>query len=206
MKVIFSPTKTMNKEMLTSNRINVHSAYYKKKLNYLLNNGYEIDLEKSCIAVKLYSGISFKQLNNLDDNFYNDLIILSSLYGFSFGHDYINCYRLDYTTSDGRYLRKEFYEEINDLLADEDIVYNLASLEYSKGITHKNMIEFEFLVEKDDRLKNISATSKKMRGCMVEYIRTNGGKNLELFNCNGFVFCEKLSTSCKYVYVLKQVF
>ncbi len=200
MKILLSPSKKMNLDNLTNHPLTINSTYYHEKLKYLANYDMTVGSE-SKQAIKLYSGVAFKELNSLDDEFYNDVVILSSLYGYSYGHDYISSYRLDYTTKEGRYLRDELYEEINQMLQAEDVVFDLASKEFSKGIVHPNMITFEFYVMKDGVMKQVSATSKKLRGAMVEYLRVNGPKGLEDFNAHDFEFCSKLSDECKFVYV-----
>lgn len=199
MKILLSPSKEVNIENMEKKANDVNTIFFLQKLQFLNESNLLFEnldiLSKQ--AIKLYNGLAFRQLNNLNDEFYQNVIILSSLYGYSFGTDYISNHRLDYTTIVGRKYRKEFYEEINDVLRNEDVVYNLASKEYSKGIIHHNLIEFEFLVNN----KNISATSKKMRGAMVEFIRCNGDCNLTEFNIDEFIFSKKLSTSKKYVYI-----
>ncbi len=200
MKVLLSPSKQMNLDCLVQKPLSINSKYFYEKLDFLgISN--EILSSECKKAVKLYSGIAFRQLKNLDDSFYNNVIILSSLYAYSYGNDYISSYRLDYTTKEGRFLRKEMYNEINDMLKDEDVVYNLASKEFSNGIKHPNLISFDFYVRKDGELKQVSATSKKLRGSMVEFIRTNGVDNFANFNSFGFKYCSKLSDKQGLVFI-----
>ncbi len=193
MKILLSPSKQMNLENLVARENDINSKYFASKLDILKIENVNVLSKK---AIELYSGIAFRQLTNHEDDFYKDVIILSSLYGYSYGADYISEYRLDYTTKQGRLFRKEMYDEINDTLAKEEVVYNLASKEFSKGIIHDNIIEFEFLVND----KNISATSKKMRGAMVEYIRLNGTTKLNEFSVDDFKYCMNESTSKKFVF------
>lgn len=191
MKILLSPSKEMNIENMIKkpNDINI-SAFKSKSVLF------EFDYSMSKKAIKLYNGLAFRQLNELDSDFYKNVIILSSLYGYSYATDYISCYRLDYTSKEGRLNRSEIYNEINQMLEVEDVVYNLASNEFFKGIKHHNIIEFKFFIND----KQISAISKKMRGAMVEFIRINGEEKISLFNVDGFKFNENLSSEKLYVY------
>lgn len=203
MKILLSPSKEVNLDNLEKKSNDINTAYFNEKVN-LLNDANIIFDDLNVLskkAIMLYSGLAFRQLKCLEDEFYRDVVILSSLYSYSYGTDYISNYRLDYTSKEGRLLKKEFYEEINQTLSNEDVIYNLASNEFSKGIVHPNMIDFEFLVEKDGKLKNISATSKKMRGAMVEYIRCNGNRHLQKFNIDNFKYNSDMSNDNKYVFV-----
>lgn len=191
MKILLSPSKEMNIENLQKKRNDINVSSFQLKCKLL-----DIDYSFSKQAIKLYSGLAFRQLNELDSVFYHNVIILSSLYGYSYGNDYISPYRLDYTSKEGRLYRSDIYDEINKILVNEDVIYNLASKEFSKGIKHCNIIDFEFYVNN----KQISATSKKMRGAMIEHIRVNGNKQLELFNTDDFVFDKSASNNNLYVY------
>lgn len=191
MKILLSPSKEMNIENLQKKRNDINVSSFQLKCKLL-----DIDYSFSKQAIKLYSGLAFRQLNELDSDFYHNVIILSSLYGYSYGNDYISPYRLDYTSKEGRLYRSDIYAEINKILVNEDVIYNLASKEFSKGIKHHNIIDFEFYVNN----KQISATSKKMRGAMIEFIRVNGNKQLELFNTDDFVFDKSASNKNMYVY------
>ncbi len=203
MKILLSPSKEVNLDDLIAVENDINTKYFNEKVEVLNANGIHFeDLNKlSKRAIKLYNGLAFRQLNDLDDSFYSNVVILSSLYAYSYGSDMISNYRLDYTSVEGRILKKEFYIEINEMLQNEDIVFNLASNEFSKGIIHPNLTSFEFLVNKNGKLKNISATSKKMRGAMVEYIRCNGNSHLQKFNIDNFKYNSDMSNDNKYVFV-----
>lgn len=203
MKILLSPSKEVNLDDLVAVENDINTKYFNDKINSLKIN--DVIFENLNVlskpAIKLYNGLAFRQLKELDDVFYKDVVILSSLYAYSYGSDMISNYRLDYTSVEGRMFKKEFYTEINEMLEVEDIVFNLASNEFSKGIIHPNLIDFEFLVNKDGKLKNISATSKKMRGAMVEYIRCNGYNNLHNFNIDDFKYNSEMSNESNYVFV-----
>ncbi len=189
MKILMSPSKTVDVKNMREVANDINSKFFNDKLIYLREEGIVFDnfglLSKE--AVKLYNGTAFKQLTDLDDDFYKDVVILSSLYGFSYGSDYISSHRLDYTTKQGRMYRKEFYTEINEILLQEDVVYNLASKEFSKGIVHPNLVNFDFILELNGKYKSISAHCKKLRGQMVKHIKENGTK-FKLFSFDGYDF------------------
>lgn len=202
MKILLSPSKEVDTSDFEKRINDVNTQFFNSKLEELHKKNIHFEdinvLSKK--AIKLYKGLAFRQLTDLDNVFYKDVIILSSLYGYSYGGDYISNYRLDYTTMEGRLYRKEMYVEINKVLQEEDVIYNLASKEFSKGIMHSNLVSFEFLVLKNDKLKNISATSKKMRGKMVEFIKNNGENSFEDFSCEGFCFTNYDSKLNTYTY------
>lgn len=108
----------------------------------------------------------------------------------------ISAYRLDYTTKEGRFLKKEFYEEFNKVIENEDVIYNLASKEFSSNVKHHNIVDFEFYVGS----KQVSATSKKLRGAMINYIRVHGEDKFKEFNEFEFVYNSELSSMNKFVY------
>ncbi len=197
MKILMSPSKEVNLENMTNNKCQVNTNFFGEKLKHI---DQEINLGETKKAIQLYNGIAFRQLEELDSSFYQDVIILSSLYGFSYGHDYISNYRLDYTSKAGRYMSKEFYEEINDALQKEEVIFNLASKEFFQGIIHDNIVNFEFYVKKNGVLKQISTISKKLRGAVVEHIRVNGTNSFESFIGYGFKYNSELSNVNKHVY------
>lgn len=218
MKILFSPSKEMDSTDLISIENDIQIKHVESKIEYIKNiekTNYELELKAkaqmydihqqinthSKKAIQLYNGLAFRQLENKSDEFYDNLIILSSLYGFSKGTDFISPHRLDYTTVHGRKFKKEFYEEINKKLACEETIYNLASNEFVKDINHANMIDFEFFICRQGQCKQISAISKKMRGKMVNYIRLNGINKFNQFEEEQFKLDIQKTTNNKYVYV-----
>ncbi|MFV0498726.1 MAG: peroxide stress protein YaaA [Bacilli bacterium] len=202
MKILLSPSKEMDRTnlILRVNDVNIDCFYDKLNMLKCELSDFETINKLSKKAILLYSGLAFRQFTNKESSFYQNVIILSSLYGYSYGNDYISCYILDYTTSLGRIYKKDIYDEINHRLKTEDIVYNLASDEYAKGIKHDNLVNFKFLVLKNGVYKSISATSKKMRGKMVEFIRLNNSFDFENFNDDGFKYCYEKSKANNIVY------
>jgi cytoplasmic iron level regulating protein YaaA (DUF328/UPF0246 family) len=218
MKVLFSPSKEMNIHNLIkkANDVNYDGFYDKiafikgisscetirvfktKKDIYQLNQDINIYSKK---AIDLYNGISFRQLTNLDSENYHNLMILSALYGFSYGDDYISPYRYDYTMRGSKKGYVKLVELINELLANEDIVYNLASNEFLSGICLKKTINFKIYLRDNDVLKQQSVASKKMRGQLANYIINNDNVDLKNFTYDGFYYDESLSTNNEMVYV-----
>lgn len=131
-----------------------------------------------------YSGLAFKSLDwaGLDERGkafgQQHLRILSALYGLVAPHSAIKDYRLDLV--DG-ILKKEktnlyawWEEPVNEALAEEDWILNLASKEYSKLIHHPRMVTVEFLEEKQGVWKQLSTSSKQMRGRFAHYVMAHG--------------------------------
>ena len=98
-------------------------------------------------------------------------------------------------------------EKVNKYFENEDIIINLSSKEYSKILKLDNIYDFEFFDEKDNKLKQISTNSKKMRGFTVNYIiknRITDVEKLKNITLNGYKYDEKKSKARKYVYVKKE--
>lgn len=220
MKIIFSSSKEMNQDNLELkvNDINFSEVYqnidfiksvaekdcyqvFKTKENiYSLNQAIN---HYSKPALNLYQGISFRQLKHQLE-YYDDLYILSALYGISKASDYISPYRYDYTMLNSKNNHQAIYQKINDLLANEDIVYNLASQEFSKGIKHPNLIDFSFLIKKDNKLVKQSVFIKKARGQMVDYLIENKQENIEKFSYDDLEYNKELSNDKHYVFIKKE--
>jgi len=210
MKILLSPSKEMNTENLLEreNDILFKHTYdiidYIKSVNQddcfvafktkedIYDQNQQINtLSKP--ALLLFDGIAFRQINkdNLDD--YKDLCILNSLYGLSKASDYISPFRFDYTMPNSKKHIKAMYEDINDYLKEEDIVYNLASNEFGSRINHDNLINFDFIFYKDNQEKRISVDAKKMRGSLAMTI-AQGNTNFEDFNQHGYSYNKELSS------------
>ncbi|MDL2211990.1 YaaA family protein [Erysipelotrichaceae bacterium OttesenSCG-928-M19] len=217
MKIIFSATKELNTENLIKKANDLNFIEVNEIIEYLKNldelTTFKILKTKNNLylqnqqinqyskpAIELYNGISFRQLTNKSNRNYQNLMILSALYGFSYAFDYISPYRYDYTMKNANKYRKAIYQKINYLLKNEDIVYDLASKEYSNGIEHPNLISFVFYILDNKQLKQNSVTSKKMRGQMVNYL-INNSSNLKAFTYDGFKYNHELSSANKFVYV-----
>lgn len=143
--------------------------------------------EPSGVAVYSYTGLVFKNLDyeQLSDDSkefaQKHLLIMSALYGLLEPYMPIKKYRLDFIDNLPKYGKNiisqklnEFWTiKINEFLQDEDLIINLASKEYSSIIEHHNLISLEFVEEKNGELKQLSTSSKIMRGRMCRYILEN---------------------------------
>ncbi|WP_423364313.1 peroxide stress protein YaaA [Mycoplasma sp. P36-A1] len=219
MKVLLSPSKEMNLDdlILKENSINfdevIDNIKYIKSIskdesckifktkNDIYNMHSQINIY-SKYAILLYNGIAFMQIpkNNLEK--FKDLYILSSLYGMSNGLDYISPHRFDYTMKGSKTFKKIIYNQINIKLAEEEIVYNLASNEFNNLIEHPNLINFTFICIKDNIEKKISVDNKKLRGIMANNI-LDGNTNFESFEYLDYKFKNYDVTNKEYIYVKK---
>ena len=143
----------------------------------------------------------------------NRLFILSGLYGALSPFDIIQPYRLEmaqkFSPYDGskslnvfwsKRLPQYFNEISNEVKTN--FIANLASDEYNKVVLRQDLelqvVNFNFKVETEKGLKNISVFAKQARGAMARYILENQIKTvdeLKGFNCLGFKFREDLSTT-----------
>lgn len=224
MKIIFSPSKEMNLDDLENRKNDINFEEVKDNIKFIKNVKKEdsnhifktkakeiYNLHKninvlSKPAIELYCGISFRQIDNKQNKKLKDVLILSALYGISYAFDYISFYRYDYSMKHSSFNRKSIYKQINILLEKEDVVFNLASNEFSNNIEHHNLINFNFYTKKADKLVIQSTTSKKMRGIMLNYIINlsdycNLENNIINFNIENFIFNKELSNSKTYSFV-----
>nr|WP_297309156.1 peroxide stress protein YaaA [uncultured Flavobacterium sp.] len=145
----------------------------------------------------------------------NKVRILSGLYGILKPFDIIEPYRLEM----GKKLQVGSNENLyqiwkplvasflNNEMKDNEVLVNLASTEYFSAVDTKllkaKVITPEFKDYKDDKLKIISFFAKKARGLMARYIVDNdisSVEDLKLFNLEGYMFDEKLSTQNKLIF------
>ena len=165
-------------------------------------------------ALASYTGIAFKSMNieefNVEDLKFAEkhLTILSALYGVLTPFSGIKEYRLDMVNSifESNSLYEVWREEVNKYFENEDVIINLSSKEYSKILKSDNIYDFEFFDEKDNKLKQISTNSKKMRGFTVNYIIKNKITDIEKLKnitLNGYKYDSEKSEFKKYVYVRK---
>ena len=59
---------------------------------------------------------------------------------------------------------------VDAAVAEEDWILNLASKEYSKWINHPKIVTIEFLEHRQGVWKQLSTSSKQMRGSLAHYI------------------------------------
>lgn len=173
-------------------------------------------------AALVFDGEVFRGLNagNLDEKaqkYLNEnLYILSGLYGILRPSDKIMPYRLEMGTKFGvkgnknlyEFWKDELTEFVNSKLKKDEVLLNLASVEYSKVLDDKKLkspkIEVDFLDFKDGKLKKIMVYFKQARGLMARYCAKNNIQTideLKLFNEENYTFDEKLSTDKKLVFI-----
>lgn len=218
MKIIFSSCKEMNLCDLIKkeNTINLEEVY--SNINFIKSVSqtesnivfktkesiYELHQNINVLskrAIDLYSGLSFRQIEDKNHYSLNNVLILSSLYGYSNPFDYISFYRYDYSMKNSKLNRKLIYKQINELLKDEDFIINLASKEFSNGIVHENIIEFEFLIYENNKYTQKSALSKKMRGQVLNFLLDYSLDKIDSFTYDGFIFDKNKSLNNKYIFV-----
>lgn len=206
-KRIYEILIQLSKEEI-SKRFKIKGEILEKFLKDL--NDFESLKEKP--AVEAYSGLSFRQLllnEYTDENFqfvYEHLIILSALYGYSRGTELIKNHRLDFSIKifEEMSLYKYWEDYVNVIFQEGELIFNLASKEYSKLLNRKklNIIDFEFY--ENQEFKQVSANSKKARGEMLNLIimnqvtEVNKIKTLEM---KEYVFSEDLSSENKIVFI-----
>ena len=160
-------------------------------------------------AVYSFSGDVYKGLDVYTlpeehiDSMQNSLRILSGFYGLLKPLDLIQPYRLEMGTSLKVNSSNNLYEfwgssitdYLNQEMAKEELLVNLASKEYFKAVQSKKLkatlVTPIFKDYKNGKLKIISFFAKKARGQMARYILDNGIETLnELkgFDIDGYGF------------------
>ena len=162
----------------------------------------------------VYSGIDAGCLTTDDLSFAQDnLRILSGLYGVIRPLDLIQGYRLEMSTklanAKGNNLYHFWGDKISKVLnSDEsDVIINLASNEYFKGIDKKSLdakiINITFKEYKVDKYKIVGIYAKRARGAMVNFIITNrltNPESLKLFDVGGYVFRDEFSDESNFIF------
>ena len=137
------------------------------------------------------------------------LRILSGLYGLLKPLDLIQAYRLEMgkklkvgrTENLYKFWGDKIANTLNDELADDGLLINLASSEYFKAVNQKvlkvPMITPVFKDFKNGQYKTIMTFAKKARGLMVRYIIDNDVTSIEAlkgFDIDGYGFDKNMST------------
>lgn len=163
----------------------------------------------------VYRGIEIDKYTVLDFEFaQKSLRILSGLYGVLRPLDLIQPYRLEMGTklknTQGNNLYQFWGLQISELLNkdESEIIINLASNEYFKGIDKKSIkakiIEIVFKENRDGKLKTIGIFAKKARGKMTNFVIKNKITNpekLKSFVEDGYQFNEQLSNEKQWFFV-----
>jgi cytoplasmic iron level regulating protein YaaA (DUF328/UPF0246 family) len=146
------------------------------------------------------------------------LRILSGLYGVLRPLDLIQPYRLDVSTrlkteaGDNLYSfwRDRITQSLNKSVkasGGPQVLLNLASGEYFKSIQRKKLeadvIDFDFLENKNDKYTPVVMYIKKARGMMARYViehRIETVDDLKGFNADGYWYNTRLSSERKLVF------
>ncbi|MGL5043204.1 MAG: YaaA family protein [Culicoidibacterales bacterium] len=133
--------------------------------------------------------------------------ILSALYGVLKPQDEISPYRLDMTTKllEKQKLTDYWRSEINNVLAEEALIINLASKEFTALIEHPKMITIDFLDYKDGAYRRINTFCKMARGKMFTAIVKAEATSLEKIKKIAFSgYCYDQNDSTENIYVFKR--
>ena len=143
--------------------------------------------------------------------------ILSGLYGLLRPLDLIQPYRLEMGTKlafDDYQTLYHYWDDtilkllLKDLKAQgDDIILNLASVEYFKSVNKKNLsaqvIDVDFQDFKNGKYKIISFYAKKARGLMSRFMIENSisdPNDLKAFDYGGYCFDQKNSSEAKFAF------
>ena len=141
------------------------------------------DNEVKGMAALSYDGLSFKNFNyeglsSDGKGFANAHVwIGSALYGLVSPNSGIKGYRLDLIDPVLKEEKTNLYAWwqplVDAAVAEEEWIVNLASKEYSKWIRHPKLVTIEFLEHRNGVWKQLSTSSKQMRGSLVHYMCEN---------------------------------
>ncbi len=175
---------------------------------------------KETPAILAYDGIQYKYMAPAvfeDGNFeyaQKHLRIISALYGVLKPLDFVTEYRLEMQAKLQIENCKNMYEYWGDDIynaefANEDIIINLASNEYSKVIKkclkkNQSFINVIFGEMQCEKVIEKGVYVKMARGEMVRYMAENNVKSpheIKSFNRLGYKFSHDLSNDNKYVFI-----
>jgi uncharacterized protein len=143
------------------------------------------------------------------------LRILSGLYGLISPLDLVQPYRLEMGTKFPceeannlyQFWKKPITEKINQILAKEKVLINLASKEYFSAIDDSKVkgriITPIFKEKKNNEYKIVSFYAKKARGMMSRYIidnRVECPNDIKKFDRDGYLYNEDLSAPDELVF------
>lgn len=187
------------------------------RLNYDRNQEWKtpFNTHNAKQAIYAFTGEVFRgiDINTLEEDklplLQDRLRILSGLYGLLKPLDLIQPYRLEMGTRLKVGRRDNLYKfwddalakSLNEELADDELLINLASSEYFKALPKKilkvPMVTPIFKDFKNGQYKTIMTFAKKARGLMVRYIIENNIKTIEGlkgFDVDNYGFSEDMST------------
>ena len=193
------------------------------ELNYQRNNSWSLPFSQKNARQSIYafSGDVYRGLDSYTveegkiDFMQNSVRIISGLYGLLKPLDLIQPYRLEMGTKmpvdDNKnlyeYWRQKITSQLNNELADDEPVLNLASNEYFKAIDTKvvktDIYTANFKQLKNGNYKTIAIFSKKARGMMTRFIIDNNItdiNDLKSFNYDGYLFNEPLSSKKEFIF------
>ncbi len=192
-------------------------------LNYERNQAWSLPFDDSnarpamfTFAGDVYRGLDAFTMNDEEIEFAQDYLrILSGLYGLLKPLDLMQAYRLEMGTKMPVGVKKNLYEfwkqkitkQLNEELAEYDILINLASNEYFKAIDTKalkaTVITPVFKEFKNGQYKTIGTFAKPARGMMSRHLIDTKGTtvdDIKAFNQEGYGFSEELSSETELVF------
>lgn len=177
------------------------------ELNYERFQNFNRQPKKQAILAfdgDVYAGLQAIDFTEKDLEFAQEhLRILSGLYGLLRPLDLIQAYRLEMGTE----LKPNLYKFWDDKLTKElgdDVIINLASVEYFSAIKPKNVINIHFKEMKKGKPVVVALFAKKARGMMARYAiknRINKPENLKKFNDGDYKFSKDLSNDANFVFI-----
>ncbi|NVJ89114.1 MAG: peroxide stress protein YaaA [Flavobacteriaceae bacterium] len=193
-------------------------------LNYDRNQEWSTPFtpENAKQAIYAFTGEVFRgiDVNTLEEEklplLQDRLRILSGLYGILKPLDLMQPYRLEMGTKLKVGRKDNLYkfwdtslaDALNNELADDELLINLASSEYFKVLPKKAlkvpMVTPVFKDFKNGKHKTIMTFAKKARGLMVRYIIDHNITDIEGlkgFNVEGYGFSEEMSSENELVFI-----
>jgi cytoplasmic iron level regulating protein YaaA (DUF328/UPF0246 family) len=193
------------------------------ELNFQRNNSWSLpfSFKNARQSIYAFSGDVYRGLDSYTigedkiDFMQNSVRIISGLYGLLKPLDLIQPYRLEMGTKmpvgDNKnlyeYWRQKITSQLNNEIADDEPVLNLASNEYFKAIDTKviktDIYTANFKHLKNGMYKTIAIFSKKARGMMTRFIIDNSitdVNDLKSFNYDGYLFHESLSSKKEFIF------
>lgn len=197
-------------------QVNEFSVNGKALLKDTIRNIEQFEIGKQYPAIFYYHGLVFKEI--LGDKvtvnqikFLNkNLFIMSAYYGLVKPLDQIKNYRLMMESKiqvEGARLVNYWKEHINYYLEKlGKTVINLSSKEYTQALDYKKLkiIDFDFLVNDNGKIKSIATYKKIARGKLINYLSLKNKldmNTIKSFNFDGYQYNSEMSTENKLVFI-----